>query len=275
MYSRPGLAADFRALGVAPGDVVMAHASVRAVGEIAGGPDEIHLALKDALTNEGTLLMYASCPQYYDEIGRGNLSTQEEAEILLKLPPFDADTARSDRSNGALVELLRTYPGSVVNSHVARFVAWGKHAADLFSQQPWDYAFGRNSPLERFAALGGKILLLGSDHDAVTFLHHAEHVAEFPGKRIARFKVPVAEQGVRVWRDMAEVDTSSGAHANWPDRFFARIVAAYLAETNNTGGRVGDARAYLLDAPALHDLAVATMERVASDPRAADALPHG
>jgi aminoglycoside N3'-acetyltransferase len=37
-------------LGVEPGDIVMLHASVRAVGEVAGGPDQIHLALKDALT---------------------------------------------------------------------------------------------------------------------------------------------------------------------------------------------------------------------------------
>ena len=47
----------------------MAHASIRAIGETAGGPDEIHLALKDALTIEGTLLMYAGCPRYVDEVG--------------------------------------------------------------------------------------------------------------------------------------------------------------------------------------------------------------
>lgn len=33
----------------------MLHASVRAVGEVAGGPGQIHLALKDALTTDGTL----------------------------------------------------------------------------------------------------------------------------------------------------------------------------------------------------------------------------
>ena len=73
MHSRQRLSADLRALGIAPGDVVMAHASVKAVGEVAGGPDEIHLAIKDALTKEGTLLMYAGCPRYVDEVGRGKL----------------------------------------------------------------------------------------------------------------------------------------------------------------------------------------------------------
>src|SRR5918996_5454565 len=106
MHSRRELADGFRRLGVAPGDTVMLHASVRAVGAVAGGPDQIHLALKDALTADGTLMMYASCPAYYDEVGRGHLTPDEERELLEKLPVFDPLTARSDPENGALVELL-------------------------------------------------------------------------------------------------------------------------------------------------------------------------
>jgi aminoglycoside 3-N-acetyltransferase len=275
MYSRRQLTADLRALGMAAGDLVMVHASVRAVGEVAGGPDEIHLAIKDAITAEGTLLMYAGCPRYVDEIGRGNLSAAEEAELLEKLPSFDAATARSARDHGALVELLRTYPGSRVNDHVARFVAWGKHADHLFSRQPWDYAFGYDSALDRFVALDGKILLLGCDHDAVTFLHYVEHIADIPDKRVARFKVPVAQDGARVWRTMEEFDTSdAGAHANWPERFFARIVDGHLSSSGNRGGFVGDARCYLVSASALLAFARPIMERVATDPRAADRLPE-
>jgi len=266
MHSRRQLTADLRSLGVAPGDVVMVHASVRAVGEIAGGPDEIHLALKDALTTDGTLLMYAGCPRYYDEVGRGNLSPEEEAEVLEKLPPFDPETARADRDNGTLVEFLRSYPASRVNHHVARFVAWGKQAEYLFSRQPWDYAFGRDSALDRFVGLNGKILLLGCDHDAVTFLHYAEHVVDIPGKRIARFKVPVAENGARIWRDMAEFNTAGdGVHPNWPDQFFARIIDRYLAASSNRGGKVGDAECYLISARELLDFALPVMTRFAAE----------
>jgi aminoglycoside 3-N-acetyltransferase len=273
MHSRRQLTADLRSLGVAPGDVVMAHASVRAVGEVAGGPDEIHLALKDALTTDGTLLMYAGCPRYYDEVGRGNLSPEEEAEVLEKLPPFVAETARAARDHGTLVEFLRSYPGSRVNQHVARFVAWGKRAEYLLSRQPWDYAFGRESALDRFVELNGKILLLGSDHDTVTFLHHAEHIVDIPDKRVARFKVPVVEGGARVWRDMAEFNTAGdGVHANWPDRFFARITDSYLATSLNRGGKVGDAECYLLSARDLLDFALPIMTRVAAGARAADIL---
>jgi aminoglycoside 3-N-acetyltransferase len=263
VHSRDELAGDFRALGVAPGETLMIHASVRAVGEVAGGPDQIHLALKDAVTEGGTLMMYVSCPRYYDEIGRGHLSAEQERELLEKLPAFDPLTARSARDNGALAEFFRTYPGSLVNAHVARFAVWGKHADHLISSQPWDYAFGRGSALERFLHLGGRILLIGSDRDAVTFLHYAEHVVDISGKRIARFKVPILDDGRRVWRDMAEVDTGNPAHSNWPDRFFAQIVDEYLARTNNRGGRVGDAECVLIDARGLLELALAEMTRVA------------
>lgn len=266
MYSRERLTADLRSLGIAAGDVVMVHASVRAVGEVAGGPDEIHLAIKDALTNDGTLMMYAGCPRYADEVGRGNLSEAEEAEVLEKLPAFDAQTARSARDHGILVEFLRTYPGSRVNNHVTRFVAWGKQADYLFQSQPWDYAMGHESALERFLELDGKILLLGCDHDTVTFLHCVEHIADFPDKRIARFKVPVTENGARVWRDMAEVDSSDGgAHANWPEQFFATIVDDYLAAARNRGGTVGGASCHLFPARELLAFAQPVMERVARD----------
>lgn len=265
MHSRNSLARELRELGLSSGDVVMVHASCRRVGEVAGGPDEVHLAIKDAVTPTGTMLMYASCPRYYDEVGRGNLTPEQEADILEHLPAFDADSARAARDNGALVELFRTWPGSIVNNHVARFVAWGKQAEYLFSEQPWDFAFGRGSALERFTELDGKILLLGSDHDNVTYLHYPEHIGDFPNKRIARFKVPVLEDGVRVWRDMAEVDTSGdNAHENWPDNFFAKIVGKYLAQEGNEGGLVGNARSFLFQARGLLEVALREMSRVAT-----------
>jgi aminoglycoside 3-N-acetyltransferase len=273
MYSKEALANDFRKLGVQVGDTVMLHASVRAVGEVAGGPDAIHLALKSALTSQGTLMMYASCPRYYDEVGRGNLSAEQEHEVLEKLPAFDPLTARAARDNGTLVEFLRTYPGSRVNRHVARFVLWGKRSEYLLSSQPWNYAFGTESALDRFLKLDGKIILLGSDHDAVTFLHYVEHVVDIPGKRIAQYQVPIMENGRRVWRAMEEFDTSgAGAHANWPDRFFAKIIDGFLTKTGNAGARVGDAMTYMVKVAELFDVAMPLMKSVAADPHAAETL---
>jgi aminoglycoside 3-N-acetyltransferase len=273
MHSRRELANGFRALGVAAGDTVMLHASVRSVGAVAGGPDQIHLALKDALSSEGTLIMYASCPAYVDEVGRGHLTQAQERELLEKLPAFDPFTARAQRENGTLVEFLRTYPGSAVNEHVTRFVVWGGHAGELISNQPRNYALGYGSVLDRFVNLDGKILLLGCDHDNVTFLHYAEHIVDVPGKRVVKFKVPIDENGTRVWTEMEEFDSSgAGAHPNWPDRFFARLVDTYLRRIDNPGGHVGDARAFLLDSHGLFEFALRVMKAMAADAGAAMAL---
>lgn len=250
MYSRRDLAQDFRNLGVRPGDVVMLHASVRSVGTVAGGPNEIHLALKDALTETGTLLMYAGCPRFFDEVGRGNLTPDEEREVLDKLPPFDAQTAPAAQDHGILVEMFRTYPGSLVNNHVTRFVVWGQRAGWLIGEQPWDFALGRGSALDRLMEADGKILLLGSDHDQVTFLHYVEHLVDPERRKIARFQVPIVENGQRVWRWMQEVDSSAA-----PDGLFREIVDGFLQETENRGGRVGDALSHLFRARELFDYA--------------------
>jgi aminoglycoside 3-N-acetyltransferase len=242
----------------------MLHASVRSVGPVAGGPNDIHLALKDVLTGEGTLLMYAGCPRYFDEIGRGNLTKDEEAELFEKLPAFDPMTAPAARDNGALVEFFRTYPGTKVSNHVTRFAAWGMHAEHLVSNQPWDFTFGHDSALERLLELGGKILLLGSDHDNVTFLHYVEHVVEIPDKIVTTFMVPALDHGTRVWRQMQEFDTSERAHAAWPDRFFAQIVDSHLQATNNNGKSVGRAPSFLIDAGLLARDAEAIMTTTAN-----------
>ena len=266
MHSRRDLAAHARALGIRRGDLLMVHASVRAVGPVAGGPDQIHLALKDAVGDEGSILMYAACPDHYDEVGNGDLPQEVEAELLQKLPPFDARTARSARDNGALVEMLRTWPDSLVNDHVVRFVCRGPHARRLFDANPWDYAYGPGSPLARFAEVGGRILLLGSDHDQVTFLHHAEHLADVDGKRVVRYQVPLLVDGRCEWRWCEEFDTAEPCHPAWPEDVFRLIVDAWLRRTGSDGGRIGGAESFLLDARPLLAFACEVLEALVGAP---------
>jgi len=109
VYSIEELAIDFRKLGIRAGDQSCCTLRCARFGVVAGGPDAIHLALKSALTSEGTLIMYASCPRCYDELGRGNLTVEQEREIREKLPVFDLLTARSARDNGILVGTAQAF----------------------------------------------------------------------------------------------------------------------------------------------------------------------
>jgi aminoglycoside 3-N-acetyltransferase len=249
-HTRAALAAELQRLGLKPGDVVMLHASVRAVGPVFGGPDVIHLAIEDAVSPGGTLMMLLGCPDGYDDVGRGHLSAAEEAAILANMPAFDPRTTRANRDVGTLAEFFRTWPGTVVSDCAsARIGARGARAAWLTADHPQSWPFGRGTPFEKLVQANGKLLLLGSDHDEVTLLHHVEDIADFPDKIVRHFKVPVLRNGERVWLDCQEHDSSRGAHRNWPERFFAEITDAFIAECGGacSRGRVGNADAYLLD----------------------------
>lgn len=235
----------------------MVHASVRSIGKLHGGPDEIHLAVEEAVGPDGTVMMYVGCPDGFDDVGRGVYTPEEEAEILAYQPAFDPQTARASRNFGALAEFFRSFPGTICSAGVGgRMAARGARAAWLLADQPWNYGYGRASPMEKLCDAGGRVLLLGSDHDEVTLLHYAEHVAEFEGKRIVRYRVPVMRDGKRVWLPCEEFDTSGdGVHPNWPDRFFALIVDDFIARYRGTEfcsrGMVGNSESVLMDAAKL------------------------
>jgi aminoglycoside 3-N-acetyltransferase len=253
-YARSQLIDSLRRIGLRPGTIVMMHASVRSVGPVHGGPDEIHLAVEDAVRPGGTVMMYVGCPDGFDDVGRGVYDTDAEAEILAHQPAFDPQTTRANRNFGVLAEFFRSFPGTVCSANAgARVAARGGRAAWLTADRPWNYAYGRGSPFEKLSEDHGKVLLLGSDHDEVTLLHYAEHVVEFKGKRIARYRVPVMRDGERIWLACEEFDTSGqGIHSNWPDRFFALIVDDFIACYGGTEfcslGRIGDSESVLMDA---------------------------
>ncbi|HVT59543.1 MAG TPA: AAC(3) family N-acetyltransferase [Thermoanaerobaculia bacterium] len=278
-HARGALSAALRELGLQPGAIVMVHASVRAVGEVHGGPDEIHLAVADAVNPGGTVMMFVGCQDGFDDVGRGIYTPEEEAEILEHQPPFDSRAARASRDFGILAELFRSFPGTVCSGSVCgRMAARGARARWLTANQPWNYGFGPGSPLEKLCKAGGSVLLLGSDHDQVTVLHYAEHVADFAEKRIARYQVPVLREGERVWVECEEFDTGgSGVHPHWPDRFFALIVDDFIARRQGTAscsrGMVGGAASVRMDAARLVEHALPIMEEQARGNRQLDSGP--
>lgn len=263
--TRASLTEDLRRLGLAAGQTVMLHASVRAVGPLIGGPDEIHLAAADAIAPGGSLMMYVGCPDGFDDVGRGVLSAEEESAILAHQPAFDFQHTRAARDFGVLAEFFRSFPGTVCSRAVcARMAARGDGASWLLADPPRNYGFGHGSPLEKLCVSGGKVLLLGSRHDEVTLLHYAEHIAPFEGKRIARYKVPILQDGARLWVDCEEFNTSSeGVHENWAKNAFELIVDDFIAKRAGTAvcsvGLVGRADSVLLDAAALVEHAVPIM----------------
>ena len=139
--------------------------------------------------------------------------------------------------------------------------AIGARADWLTADQPLDDGFGRGSPLEKLCEAGGEVLLLGSPPDAVTLLHHAEALADVPGKRTVRYKQPILADGRKTWVEVEEFDSSRGIK-DWGDGdYFIALVEDHLATGHGRRGQVGAARSFLFDAEELVRFGVEWRER--------------
>jgi aminoglycoside 3-N-acetyltransferase len=257
--TRDTLTRQCAALGLGPGDVVMVHASLRGVGPVLGGPPELIEAIVDAVGEAGTVLVYVGGASPYDDLGRGLYSREDEAFIREHCPPFDPDRSPASRDFGAFAEFFRTRVGVRCSDQVgARMAAVGARAEALLRDHPRDFGLGEGSPLARLCDLDGKLLLLGSDADNVTLLHYAEAIAPIADKRVVHVEVPRLRDGARVWLPVVEYDSMVGIRA-WPERFFAAIVDAFVAEGRARNGPVGAATSRLIAARELVAFAVPRM----------------
>jgi aminoglycoside 3-N-acetyltransferase len=176
------------------------------------------------------------------------------------IPPFDPLASRSTRDNGFWPELLRTTPGALRSGNPgASMAAIGARAEWFTADHALDYGYGPQSPLGKLVEAGGKVLMLGAPLDTMTLLHHAEHLADFPNKRIRRYEAPLSIDGSVVWRAFEEFDTSDPPDGLAED-YFATIVADFLATGSGRRGMVGAAPSVLVAAKEIVPFAVRWIE---------------
>ncbi len=250
--TRRSLRADLEALGLEPGDAVLAHAALRKVGRILGGPDALIDAIMDVIEPQGTLLGYCDFQLDEDLLDRSDLRDD--------FPPFDPRTTRANRDNGTFPELLRTRPGALRSGNPgASMAALGGRAEWFTAEHALDYGYGLKSPLGKLVEARGKTMLFGAPRDTMTLLHHAEHVADFPNKRVVRHEWPILIDGKKVWKSIEEFDTSN-APGGLEEDYFATIVTEFLASGRGRSGKVGQADSVLVRADEIVPFAMRWIE---------------
>ena len=178
------------------------------------------------------------------------------------VPPFDPAASRAIRAHGVIAEFIRTTPGARRSGNPGASVAALGARADWFTtDHPLDYGYGVGSPFARLVEAGGKVLMAGAPLDTMTLLHHAEHLARLPDKRLRRTEVPFAtSEGVR-WRMIEEFDTSDPVVPGLADNYFTEIAEAFLATGEGARGLIGDAPSVLVPAAPICRFAVDWLER--------------
>jgi len=243
------LTADLRDLGVEPGDAVLVHSSLSALGWTAGGPQAVVDALRAAVTESGTLVLPTHTGQYTDPADWSSPPVPESwvGTIRESMPPF-RPAVTPTRGVGAVPECFRTYPDVVRSDHpTVSFAAWGAMADEVVADHPFDDGLGDGSPLARLYERDADVLLLGVDHDVNTSFHLAEYRADVPAERVAR-SAPVVRDGRRVRVEYEELEKSADD--------FEDLGADFEREVGPTTGQVGAATARLASQRALVDFAV-------------------
>ncbi|MDN2697683.1 AAC(3) family N-acetyltransferase [Janthinobacterium sp. SUN073] len=256
--TRTSLAAGLARLGIAHGDTLFVHSSLKSLGYVEGGAATVVHALQDAVGPQGTLLL----PTYYLPGGT--------VRATCAMPDYVFDPRRHGTHMGRLPEAFLASANVRRSIHPTHSVsAWGRHAADLTEAHHRSPSiFGMGSPWQRFIGCEhAKVLGLGISMGPVTFYHTLEDAMG------DAFPVPVWEHDVKL---LACLD-HAGRRWEVPVRPFDQAVAQrridhasrddlrdyFAREFDAAGlrvnGQVGDAASWCIPAQAfyahLHQLA--------------------
>ena len=152
---------------------VIAHASVKAFGELAGGAEALLRAMLDSVWG---LVMPAFTyrTMITPEVGPPNNGLQygDDRDLNRMALPFTPDMP-ADKEIGILAEILRQQPRARRTLHPILSFA-GLRAEKYLARQSSSDPLG---PIGALAEDDGWILLLGVDHTVNTAIHYAEHLA--------------------------------------------------------------------------------------------------
>jgi aminoglycoside 3-N-acetyltransferase len=262
--TRSELAAALKRAGGRAGGILMVHTRMSAIGWVVGGEDTVVLALRDALGEAGTLLVY-TCWEH-DAFHLAEWPEAHRAAYLREPPVFDPDVSPSWSGVGRIPERVRTWPGARRSAHpLASVAALGPDADDLTRDHRPDDAYGPTSPFARLVERRGQILLLGAPLETVTIFHHAEAIANVAEKRRVRFPARVRAADGVADVEIDVIDSSRGAFdydalALGDVDAFEVIARNALAAGVGQAVQIAGAASHLFEAVELVSFAVRWME---------------
>jgi aminoglycoside 3-N-acetyltransferase len=251
--TRADLAAGLVSLGVRPGDVLLVHSSLRALGWVPGGSLAVVQALLDAVGEDGTLVVPTQTAENSDPAGWSRPPVPREwwPVIREQTPGFDPERTPSS-GMGVIPEQVRTWPGARRSAHPqTSFAALGRRADEVVAVHDLDSQCGERSPLATLERLGARILLLGAGFGSCTAFHLAEYRVPGAAGTTTHAAAVLTAAGGRAWVTFEDLDLD--------EEDFERIGADLLTTGLVSSGRVGEATSHLVPLPAAVEFATRWM----------------
>jgi aminoglycoside 3-N-acetyltransferase len=163
-------------LEIKTGDGLLVHSAIQYLGKPAGGPEMYLDVLLEIIGSKGTL----SAPAFNFAFARG--------------VPYDPQSSPSE-GMGVFSELVRQHPAAKRTMHPLQSVVLIGNEAEQLAGRDTPSAFEHNSVFERMLEQDFKVLLLGADIDAVSFLHYSEQRLSVPYRYWKDFSGRVKRNG--------------------------------------------------------------------------------
>ena len=225
-------------LGLCNGDVVIVHSSLKAM-QTKRTPEEIIGDIEAVIGEEGTLLMPALT---YENVTSEN-------------PVFDS--RETEPCVGLMAKTFWRMEGVLRSINPTHSVcARGKLAHTLTAGHVMDdAAVGVHSPFMLLPCYKGKILFIGEVLNACTFMHGIEEILKPPYIRSTEEKYYTVNGEKRAFK--------GGDAFGWGSEF--QRIEWILEEPDIRKGKLGEAKAYLIDSRAL---LAAALFKMRADPYA-------
>ena len=159
--------------GLAEGDAVEVHSSLRSFGKVEGGADTVIDALQECVGESGSIFMPAlrlsPALALTDEDKRLGIS------VKIKILPEERDRS----AMGLIADTFRQRKDVLTGGGIMQISGWGAHARDAVT-----------GGLDYVLHSGGKGLLLGVDIYKLTAMHYVEYLIP---EDIGRLTAPTDE----------------------------------------------------------------------------------
>jgi len=242
------IARELRALGIAPGDLLLVHTSLSKLGWVPGAAQGVIEALIECAGANGTVVMPTFTAADSDPAHWRNPPVPEtwHEEIRASMPAFDPKKSPT-RMMGLINEAFRSWPGVLRSMHPqVSFAALGPMAERIVTPHEPEHTMDDRSPLARLYAANAKILFLGTHYLNCTSFHLAEFRSNKLGRSL-RTGAAINANGSRLWIEFQQYEGGDD---------FAALGEAFERETGVVSiGKVGEAECRLFPMRAAVDYA--------------------